>query len=224
VVRIVRKLIGLHPIEQTSDGALLERFVIVRDETAFAALVQRHGPMVWGVCRRVLRQEHAAEDAYQATFLVFARKARAISKSGSVAGWPYRVAQRLALAARARPGPLEGLPPDVPDTKATDPSQEAVWSEVRAVLDEEVAGLPQKYRLPVVLCFFEGKTHSEAAAELNWPVGTVGGRLARAKDLLHALGRLAWGTAGSRSGPGSTTRDVGYRGPGRGGVRGRPHA
>src|SRR5439155_1283725 len=114
-----------------------------------------------------------------------ARKARSIRAGGSVAGWLYRVAYRLALAAQAGPARPEGLPAEVPDVRPTDPSHEATVREVRRVLDEELGRLPERYRLPVVLCFFEGRTHVEAAAELNWPVGTVAGRLARAKDLLH---------------------------------------
>jgi RNA polymerase sigma factor (sigma-70 family) len=185
VLRGIRKLIGLHGIDQTADGALLHRFVTIREEAAFAALVHRHGPMVWGVCCRLLRQENAAEDVFQATFLVFARKAGSIRKSGSVAGWLHRVAHRLCLAAKAGPAPLEDISGDVPDSRPTDPSEMAVAQEVRQLLDEEVNRLPRKYRLPVVLCFFAGKTHAETAAELNWPVGTVAGRLARAKELLH---------------------------------------
>ena len=189
VLHSIRRLLGLHAAEQTTDRTLLDRFASVREEAAFAALVQRHGPMVWGVCRRVLREEHAAEDAYQATFLVFARKARSIRNSASVAGWLHRVAYRLALAAKASPfRQREEIPDNIPDENPTDPLQEAGRREARRMLDEELNRLPEKYRLPVVLCFFEGRTHAEAAVELHWPVGTVAGRLARAKELLH--GRL----------------------------------
>jgi RNA polymerase sigma factor (sigma-70 family) len=218
VLRRVLQMFGRHP-EQTPDGTLLERFLGTHDEDAFAALVLRHGPMVWGVCRRVLRDDHLAEDAFQAAFLVLARKAPSIRQSGSVAGWLYRVAYRLALAAKAAPRPSD-LPAEVADMRPTDPSQEAASGEVRRVLDEELNRLPERYRLPVVLCFFEGRTHAEAAAELNWPVGTVAGRLARAKDLLHqrltrrgltlstgALGTLLAGET-AQAVPGSVAADV----------------
>src|SRR5262249_32090057 len=113
---------------------------------------------------------------------VLTRKARSVKDGGSLPGWLHRVASRLSLAARVRPAaPLADAPVEAPG-----PEDEAALREVRRVIDEEVSRLPEKYRLPVVLCFFEGGRHAGAAAELGWPVGTVAGRLARAKDLLHA--------------------------------------
>jgi RNA polymerase sigma factor (sigma-70 family) len=182
VLRSIRQRFGLDATGASPDALLLERFVRTGDESAFAALVERHGAMVWGVCRRVAGDAHVAEDAFQATWIVLSRKARSVKDGDSLPGWLHRVAYRLSLAARARPTvPLEDAPAEAPG-----PEDEAAQREVRRVIDEEVSRLPEKYRLPVVLCFLEGRTHAEAAAELGWPVGTVAGRVARAKDLLHA--------------------------------------
>ena len=168
---------------RVSDRALLERFLAARDEAAFEALLRRHGPMVLGVCRRVLRQEQDAEDAFQATFLILVRKGASVVARDSVGSWLYGVAYRTCLKAReaaarrrakeqqaARP---EALPP--PD----DP-----WGELRSLIDQELSLLPDKYREPVVLCDLEGHTQKEAAQRLGWPEGTVSGRLARARQLL----------------------------------------
>jgi RNA polymerase sigma factor (sigma-70 family) len=168
---------------------LLQRFVSRRDESAFEALVARHGPMVLGVCRRVLDDPHAADDAFQATFLVLVRKARSLGERDAIGHWLYGVAHRVALRARAdalrrrrreQPGETDLAP---------SPGTEPERSELASVIDAEVHALPAKYRAPVVLCYFEGLTHEEAAAELGWPVGTVKGRLARARDRLRS--RLA---------------------------------
>jgi RNA polymerase sigma factor (sigma-70 family) len=181
VLRRIRGLLGLGPASPSADAELLARFVLEEDETAFAALVERHAPLVWGVCRRVARDAHAAEDAFQATWIVLTRKAHSLRDGVSLPGWLHRVAYRLSLAARALPTvPLEDAVAETPG-----PEDEAALKEVREAIDEEVERLPEKYRLPVVLCFFEGRTHAEAAAELGWPVGTVAGRVARARDLLH---------------------------------------
>src|SRR5690348_2776599 len=147
---------GLPPADGTDDAALLERFIAWRDEAAFELLVYRHGPMVRGLCRRVLRQEQDAEDAFQATFLALARQARSVRRGGSLAGWIYRVAFHAALKARARAvrKATAALPEDV--AGPADPADAAEVREVRAVLDEEVMRLPARYRLPVVLCYLQG--------------------------------------------------------------------
>src|SRR6516162_3985202 len=169
-----------------TDGQLLERFTTRRDEDAFAALVRRHGPLDLGVCRRALPQSHDAEDAFQATFFVLARKAGSIRKAESVASWLYGVAYRLAREARARLDKRRARervaadvrPADLPDcfperAMPADPADEVSRRELRLAVDEELCRLPEKYRAPLLLCDLAGKTHAEAARELTWPAGTV---------------------------------------------------
>src|SRR5262245_44405606 len=129
---------------ESSDAELLERFTEQRDETAFTSLLRRHGALVWSVCRRVLAEEHAAEDAFQATFLVLVRKARSVSKKASVRSWLYGVALRVAT--RARQG--EDLRPlrerSAPVRQADETRTEGIWQDVRPILDEEIQRLPEK--------------------------------------------------------------------------------
>jgi RNA polymerase sigma factor (sigma-70 family) len=173
-----------------TDAQLLERFLKRRDEAALEALVRRHEAMVWGVCRRLLRNYHDAEDAFQATFLVLVRRAAAIVPREMVANWLYGVAYRTALKARAtalRRKARESQVTDMPQIETPRPDS---WQELQPVLDEELTRLADKYRAPVVLCDLEGKTRKEAAQQLGWPEGTVAGRLARARKLLaQALAR-----------------------------------
>ncbi len=177
--------------EPGSDSQLLQRFLDLRDESAFELLVWRHGPMVQGVCRRLLRDDHDAEDAFQAAFLLLARKAASIGRGECLGGWLYKVAYRVAL--RARDGALrrarhERPVPEVPavaDPHATD----VLRDEWQPVLDEELSRLAEKHRAPVVLCYLEGLTNEQAAQRLGCPVGTVKTRLAHARRLLAA--RLA---------------------------------
>jgi RNA polymerase sigma factor (sigma-70 family) len=165
-----------------TDGQLLGRFLSNRDEEAFAALVRRHGPMVLGVCRRVLGDFHDAEDAFQATFLVLARKA-VVVKQGSLGTWLYGVAYRTARHARvtnarrrARERPMQDMPhPEVSPAEVQD------W---RPVLDRELNRLPEKYRAAIVLCDLEGRTRREAACLLKIPEGTLSSRLATGRRLL----------------------------------------
>jgi RNA polymerase sigma factor (sigma-70 family) len=182
----LRRFVGAQGAGGLPDAQLLERFLTHRDEAAFDVLLWRHGPIVLGVCRRVLRHDQDAEDAFQATFLAFVRKGRSIGKRASVGGWLYKVAYRTALAARsaaARRGAHEKQGLDVP---ATAPPDGLVWRDLRPVLDAEVNRLPEKYRVPFVLCHLEGMTTEEAARHLGWPRGTVGTRVAWARERLRA--------------------------------------
>jgi RNA polymerase sigma factor (sigma-70 family) len=175
----------LRPLDGSglSDAQLLGRFLDGGEQAAFAALVRRHGPMVLGVCRRVLGNIHDAEDAFQATFLVLAKKAASVMQREALAGWLYRVAYRAALEAkakvlqrRARERQVENMPhPEVAPPQAQD------W---RPVLDRELDALPDKYRVPVVLCDLEGKTRREAARQLGLSEGTLSSQLTRGRRLL----------------------------------------
>jgi RNA polymerase sigma factor (sigma-70 family) len=168
-----------------SDSQLLQRFAARTDQAAFATLVQRHGPLVLGVCRRVLQHDQDTEDAFQATFVVLARKAGSISKHESLASWLYKVAYRIALRARAdkaRRHTHEQLTPP----RTMDPALgNVVQRELQQILDEEVQRLPEKYRAPILLCYLQGQTNEEAAALLRCPTGTVKIRLLRGREILR---------------------------------------
>jgi len=186
LIRFLRNISPAAP-DDAPDGQLLVRFLRQRDEGAFTALFRRHGPMVWGVCWRVLRDSQAAEDAFQATFLVFVRKAGSIGRPELLANWLYGVAYRTASRAkslldRRRVREQQGNV----ETALAEESDAALWRDLRPVLDEELQSLPEKYRIPLVLCYLEGKTYTEAAQALGWAEGTVSGRLARARDLLRS--------------------------------------
>jgi RNA polymerase sigma factor (sigma-70 family) len=171
-----------------SDAQLLARFSErgdSRGESAFRELIDRHGPMVMGVCRQILRRSHDADDAFQATFLVLVRKARSIQVRESLGPWLYSVAYRTALRARATASRYRQGDPDVAETGPTQ-EEHAYQLDLRPLLQEELGRLPEKYRAPIVLCHLEGKSHEEAARMLHWPVGTVSGRLSRGRDLLRS--------------------------------------
>jgi RNA polymerase sigma factor (sigma-70 family) len=175
------------------DEALLLQFLEGDAETsgdAFRALVCRHGPMVMGVCRHVLHQDHDAEDAFQAAFLTLSQKAGTIRNRRVLAAWLYEVAYRIAVRSRAgaalrRQREREGMAM-TETTSRPDQENQAAWNELRPVLHDEINRLPDKYRLPVILSYLEGRTNEEVAALLECPVGTVKGRLSRARDLLRS--------------------------------------
>jgi RNA polymerase sigma factor (sigma-70 family) len=171
-----------------TDAQLLERFASQRQETAFEALVWRHGTMVHNVCRRLLRRPQDAEDAFQATFLLLVRKAGTIHKREAVGSWLYKVAYRVALRARSAEARRARREPQGLEFPAREPEDDVLWRDLRPLLDEEVNRLPEKYRRPVVLCYLSGKTTEEAAAEMGCPRGTVLSRLAWARERLR--GRL----------------------------------
>ena len=168
-----------------TDAELLARWAIHPDPAILEQLVRRHGGMVLGVCRRVLGHSADADDAFQATFLVLVRKARTLTQPGQVAGWLYGVAFRIARRVRAdrarRRRREASMFIETPAPPAPDDT-----SDLRRVLDEELARLPEKYRLPIVLCELEERTLDEAARELGWPKGTVAGRLSRGRNLLRS--------------------------------------
>lgn len=184
VLRHLQKL-ATAPGTADSDAVLLGRVTDQCDQDAFAVLVRRHGPLVWQVCRRVLGNSDVCEDAFQATFLVLARKADSIRKPAALPGWLHKTAFRVACAAKAglRRHP-SGPIPDVP-AATMGPLQEAAAREIGRILEEEVAALPEPLRLAVVLCYWGGRTNEEAAQQLGWASGTLKARLTRARELLH---------------------------------------
>jgi RNA polymerase sigma factor (sigma-70 family) len=165
-----------------TDGELLSCYLALRDDAAFAALVRRHGPMVFGVCRRFLRSEADAEDAFQATFLVLARKAGSIRPRERTANWLYGVA--CLTARKARAAAIKRRRKEREAAEMRRPHIGEGVDDLLPLLDQELHWLPEKYRLPIVLCELEGRTHQEAARQLGWPVGTVSGRLSRGRALL----------------------------------------
>lgn len=185
VLRFICRLAGTEDCDGGDDAPLLQRFLGHQDEKAFARLLDRHGPLVLGVCRHMLRDAADAEDAFQATFLVLARKAASIRKQESLPAWLHQVAVNICRTAQAadlrrRRGERQAVA--MSETQCTSETAAHDWQHL---MHEEVQRLPEKYRVPIVLCYFKGKTHDEAARELAWPVGTVKGRLSRARSLLR---------------------------------------
>ena len=197
--RLARRM-ATETIGDWNDRRLVEHFLAERNEAVFEVLVRRHGPMVYRVCWRVLQQTEDAEDAedaFQATFLVLARNLAAVRDRDSLASWLHGVAHRVALEARcaatrkrheARAPVPSAAPPD-----------DLTWKELRAVLDAELARLPEKWRLPLVLCYLEGRTQDEAAAELGYSGNTLRRRLEDARAaLVRRLSRKGFGAAAGR--------------------------
>jgi RNA polymerase sigma factor (sigma-70 family) len=176
----------LHPRDEAdpTDGQLLEDFIGRRDEAAFAVLVRRHGPMVWSVCRRVLRSPQDAEDAFQATFLVLVRKAASIVSRELLANWLYGVAHRTALKAKATAAKRQRKERPMAEMPEPEAALQDRRHHLLPLLDQALSNLPDKYRVAIVLCDLEGKTRKEAARQLGCPEGTVAGRLARARTML----------------------------------------
>lgn len=166
------------------DAQLLRRFQSDRDETAFTAIVQRYGAMVWALCVRRLGETSEAEDAFQATFLVLVRKASSLRGPELLGPWLHGVAYRTALKVRGQRARQALREAPLSDQAATE-RPEQVWCDLRPVIDEEVNRLPEKYRRPVVLCYLQGLSSDEAAQRLGCARGTVFSRLARARDLLR---------------------------------------
>jgi RNA polymerase sigma factor (sigma-70 family) len=189
VIRHIGRLARLRGDLASSDEQLLRRFLSIRDEAAFSALVSRHGPMVLGVCRQLLQDPNDVDDAFQATFLVLVRKVASIRKPELLGNWLYGVAYKVAVRARANTIKRRTREQREIDMTAFTAASGGAETDLRPVIHEEVHRLPNKYRAPVLLCHIEGKSHEEAAQQLQWPIGTVKGRLARAKEMLRS--RLA---------------------------------
>ncbi len=188
--RHIHTLFNVGTVGGLTDGQLLDRFTTGTGEAAelaFAALVERHGPMVLRVCQSVVRQPHDAQDAFQATFLVLVRKASSIRNRDSLASWLHGVACRIAASARVATARRQRH-----ERRAAEQAMTSVEAEDRddlaSVLHKELDRLPEKYRAPIVLCYLESLTHEQAAQKLRWPVGTVRSRLARGREQLR--GRL----------------------------------
>jgi RNA polymerase sigma factor (sigma-70 family) len=184
VVQHLRRTAALREGSGSADGRLLEDYVCHRDQAALATLVCRHGPMVWGVCRRVLRNHQDAEDAFQAAFLVLVRKAASVVPPERVGNWLYGVAHQTALKARATAARRRGRERQMMRVPEAAVAEQDLWQDLDPLLDEELSRLPDTSRTVIVLCDLEGKTRKEVARRLGWPEGTVAGRLARARALL----------------------------------------
>jgi C-terminal peptidase prc len=185
LLRHIRKLADRTSARELSDRDLLERFTSGRDEHAFEALLERHGPMILGVCRRLLHREQDAEDAFQATFFVLVHRAASIRKQDSMGAWLYAVAYRIATKLRKQALRRQTLCSTVRQVCSTDPLDELTGRELCTVVDEEINGLADIYRAPLVLCYLEGKTRDEAALQLGWSLGTLKRRLEHARRRLR---------------------------------------
>jgi RNA polymerase sigma factor (sigma-70 family) len=179
----------LSELRGLADGPLLARFFEAHDDAAFTVLIERYGPLVFGVCRRILADANDAEDAFQATFLVLVRKGGTLRDPGRLASWLYGVAYRTARKAKAKAALRTKSERQAGEMPTKSDCSEMTYDELQAVLDEEIAQLPEKYALPLVLCYLEGKTNAEAAKQLGWPEGSISRRLSRARELLRS--RLA---------------------------------
>ena len=183
-VRELQTLLTVGSLGRLSDEQLLDHFVERREDAVFEEIVGRHGPMVWGVCRRVLRDRHDAEDAFQATFIVLARKAASVMIREKLGHWLYGVAYQTAMKAksmRAKRRMREVQVAEVPERIVVSDDLRDACAES---LDWELSRLPDKYRIPIVLCGLEGRSHREAAEQLGWRVGTVSSRLSRGRSML----------------------------------------
>jgi RNA polymerase sigma factor (sigma-70 family) len=183
---VLRRLVSAEARSGPPDRQLVERFVAHQDEAAFAALVERHGAMVLAVARNVLHHRQDAEDVLQATFLVLARRAGSVRQRGAAGSWLHGVAYRLALKARAAAAARHRREGRAPARAPEEAADELTWREVRQAVHEELGRLPERHRAALVLCYLEGKTQDEAAAQLGLPKGTLKGRLERGRALLRA--------------------------------------
>jgi RNA polymerase sigma factor (sigma-70 family) len=184
VIQHLRRAMLVRDAAGLTDQQLLESYISRRDQAALAALVQRHGPMVWGVCRRVLSNYHDAEDAFQATFLVLVRSVASIASPELLANWLYGVAHQTAIKARATVAKRKTRERQVTEMPEPAEVEQNLWNDLQPLLDQELSRLPDKYRAVIVLCDLEGKTRKEVARQLGCAEGTVASRLARARTML----------------------------------------
>jgi RNA polymerase sigma factor (sigma-70 family) len=187
VLQQIRRMANEKAFKDASDGDLVKRFLVHREEAAFVVLLKRHGPMVLQVCKRIQANEHDAEDAFQATFLLLARKANTIRKRESVASWLYGVAHRLAIGMKGSGLRRQQRERQAADMRAKTPVSNEASVDLEATLDKALRQVPEKYRAPLLLCYLEGKTQEEAAKHLGCPLGTVRSRLARGRDRLREV-------------------------------------
>jgi RNA polymerase sigma factor (sigma-70 family) len=184
VVGHLRRAALLQEADRLTDAHLLESFLVGQEDAAFEALVRRHGPMILGVCRRVLHNRHDAEDAFQATFLVLLRKAASIGKRELLVNWLFGVAHRTALQARKATARRRVKERQVPDMARKQVTRDDAIQDMLPLLDQELSRLPDKYRVPIILCDLEGKTRKKAAQQLGLPEATLSMRLDRARAML----------------------------------------
>ncbi len=184
VIQHLRSTILLRDGADLTDGELLECFVSRRETAALEALVRRHGSMVWGVCLRILHNHHDAEDAFQATFLVLVRKAASVTPREMVGNWLYGVARQTALKARATTAKQRTRESQVVEMLDPAVKEQDLSGDWQLILDQELNGLPDKYRVAIVMCDLEGETRKEAARQLGLPEGTLAGRLTKGRAML----------------------------------------
>jgi RNA polymerase sigma factor (sigma-70 family) len=185
ILRYLRSVTAKQKLKALPDGDLLKHFTAHHDETAFAVMVRRHGAMVLQVCRSLLQNQADAEDAFQATFLVLARQAHSIRKKGSLGSWLYGVAYRTAMKAKVARDTRRRHEARAGAEARPDAVDELSWREAQGILHQELARLPEKYRLPLVLCYLEGKRQDEAEGLLGWPHGKLRSMLERAREHLR---------------------------------------
>jgi RNA polymerase sigma factor (sigma-70 family) len=189
VLRGAEALAARDAVGTLADLDLVRRFAAERDPAAFAVLVRRHGPLVWGVCRNLLASDADAEDAFQATFLALIRSAGSVRRAEALGGWLHGVAYRIALKARRSAARRRQREAAVAVPEPDRPVPDAAWDELQAAVHQEVCRLPEKLRLPFILCGLQGRPQKDAAKQLGWKVGTLSARLTQARQRL--LDRLA---------------------------------
>ncbi len=205
VFRQIERLYREGTLAGLGDGSLLERYLTRGDEAAFEALVNLHGPMVLGLCRRMLHDPRDVEDAFQATFLILVRKASSIRDRTLLSNWLYGVAYRVAIRTRANAIRRRGRETGVGNLDVAAAPEASEHQGIGPVLDQELNRLPEKYRAPLVLCYLRSRTHDQAAEELCCPVGTVRSRLARGRELLKdRLTRRGYAPTAAILGPGTS--------------------